>query len=85
MAKATAKKSENEYDERKETLVVEEKTEWPAGVTLSEAERLRVAGALHRDPKSAAKMAYVRCPTGFVRVITATPEELTRLNAVTGR
>lgn len=74
-----AKKVENEYDERRESLVVEIKTIWPDGIDLSEQERARIAAELHRNPKDAKKMVYVRCPTGLVRHITVTPEDVERL------
>lgn len=77
MAKAAAK--ENQFDERRETLVVERKTSFPADIALADVERQRVRDALHRAPKDAKVLEYIRCPTGFVRHITVTKEDVERL------
>lgn len=80
MAKAAAAaKSQNQFDERRETIVVEKKTTWPKDSKLVEAERIRIAGALHKAPKDAKILEYIRCPTGFVRHITVTQEDLDRV------
>ena len=76
MAKA---KKDNEYDERRETLVMEQKTTWPPDLPVPETERRRVAEALHNNPKDAKRMQYILCPTGLIRHVTVTPEDLERL------
>lgn len=70
---------DNQYDERRETLVVEIKTTWPSDIQLSEQERQRIAAQLHREPKDCKKLEYIRCPTGLVRHITVTTEDIDRL------
>lgn len=75
MAKAPVK--ENQYDERRETLVVEEKTVWQAEVPA--ADRPRIAAALHRNPKETKKLEYVLCSVGLIRRITVTPEDVARI------
>lgn len=77
MAKAPAK--ENQYDERRETLVVEKKTLWQADVPA--ADRASIATALHRNPQEAKKVEYVLCSVGLIRRITVTPEDVARLSA----
>ena len=74
MAKAPAK--ENQFDERRETLVVEKKTSWPADVKAPESDRPRLADALHANRQNVKKLEYIRCPTGFIRHITVTQEDL---------
>lgn len=77
MAKAAAKEEpKNQFDARRETLVVERKTTWPAGVELAAAEQDELADSLHADPQKAAMLEYIRCPTGFIRHITVTAEEI---------
>lgn len=80
MAKAAAK-SENQYDERRETLVMETKTTFPAGIDLTEGDRARIKVHLHGRPKEAKKLEYIRTPTGFIRHITVTPEEVQSLRS----
>lgn len=82
MAKAAAKKTENEYDVRRETLVVERKTTWPANVKLSDADREFAADLLHKDAQNVKQMVYVRCPTGLIRHITVTDEEMAKLKGL---
>lgn len=77
MAKAPVK--ENQFDERRETLVVERKTTWPAGVSVPKEARAKLVDQLHAQPQSAKKLDYIRCPTGFVRHITVTEDDLARL------
>jgi hypothetical protein len=79
VAKATAKAAENQYDERREGLVVEQKTTWPAGLTVMDFERAEIAKKLHANPKDVKKLEYIRCPTGFVRHITVSQEDLDKL------
>lgn len=70
---------DNEWDERRETLVVEVKTSWEDGADLNPQDRARIAAALHSNPKDAKKMTYIRCPTGLVRHITVTAEDIQRV------
>lgn len=80
MAKAAAKeKVENQFDERRETLVVETKTTVDAGLVLEEPKRERLAVQLHQRPKDAKRLEYIRCPTGLIRHITITADDLARL------
>ena len=72
---------DNQFDERRESLVVETKTVWPAGIEVEEAEKKRIDSRLHQNPRDAKFLEYVRCPTGFVRQITVAPEDLQRLKA----
>lgn len=72
-----AKKSENEFDPYREALVVEVNTVWPEGYEdLDARSKAKIEAALHEDPKSAARLEYVRLHTGFCRQITVTPEEI---------
>lgn len=77
MAKAPVK--ENQYDERRETLVMERKTSFAAGVNVPDGEKARVIDALHRNPQAAKKLDYIRSPTGFIRHITVTQEDVDSL------
>lgn len=74
MAKAAVK--ENQFDERRETLVMERRTTWEEGVSVSESEKQAVIDALHRNPQEVKKLEYIRCPTGFIRHITVTADDL---------
>ena len=74
VAKAAAK--ENQYDERRETLVMERRTTWPEGVAVADSERKRVIDALHRNPQNVKKLEYIRSPTGYIRNINVTTEDL---------
>jgi hypothetical protein len=77
VAKAPVK--ENQFDARRETLVVETKTTWEQGVSADDRAKARIGQALHRDPENAKKLEYVRCPTGFIRHITVTDEDVQRI------
>jgi hypothetical protein len=80
MAKAPAAKEKgNEFDDRREGLVVERKTVFPAELNVSADRRPGLREQLHADPKAAKVLEYVRCPTGFIRTITVTADDLTRL------
>ena len=79
MAKAPAKK--NQFDERRETLVMERKTTWAAELSVDESERERIADMLHQKPQDAGQLEYIRSPTGFIRHITVTPEDIDRLKS----
>ncbi len=68
------------YDPRVDSLVMETKTLWDPEVgELSEADRKWLAEAVHREPQSAAKVAYDRSHTGFTRTITVTVADIERL------
>lgn len=79
MAKAAAK--ENQFDDKRETLVVECKTTWTEEQRKKypENEREHLAGLLHSTPKEAKKMVYVRTTTGLIRHISVTDEDLARI------
>lgn len=81
MAKVAAKKSENQIDPRRETLVMECKTTWPEGCALSQAEKERLAGLMHGMPDQVKKLDYIRSPTGLIRHITVSDEDLTKFGA----
>lgn len=77
MAKKPVK--DNQFDEYRENLVMETKTSWSEGVTVPEADQQRIVSTLHSNPKETKKLEYIRSPTGFVRHITVTQEDLDRL------
>ncbi|QDU63864.1 hypothetical protein Pan216_47450 [Planctomycetes bacterium Pan216] len=79
MAKAPVK--DNQFDQRRETLVVEQKTTWPTDLDLPHGEKVRIATLLHASPSETKKLDYVRCPSGMIRHITVTQEDLDRLKA----
>ena len=69
-----------DFDPYREALVVETNTVWPDEVaTVPAADRMRIETRLHADPQNAAKLDYVRLPTGFCRQITVTAEDLERV------
>ncbi|MEX0724823.1 MAG: hypothetical protein WEB58_02040 [Planctomycetaceae bacterium] len=68
------------YDPRVDSLVMETRTLWDEDVgNLSETDRCWLAQALHAEPEKAAKVAYDRSHTGFVRTITVTVADIARL------
>ncbi len=70
----------NEFDPYREALVVERSTLWPDELPDRDPlTRERIEQALHAAPQEAAELTYERQHTGFSRVITVTPEDLTRL------
>ena len=70
----------DKFDRYREALVVETNTIWPAEHQgLDDAEKLRIERALYADPKSCAKLEYVRLHTGFCRQITVTAEDVKRI------
>lgn len=77
MAKAPVK--ENQYDERRETLVMERKTTFTPGLAVDAAKRNAIIDAVHRHPTDVKKLEYIRSPTGFIRHITVTEEDLASL------
>jgi hypothetical protein len=67
---------------------METRTLWdPALGNLSEADKEWLARAVHEKPQKAAKVAYERSHTGFVREITVTVADVERLyrEKATGR
>jgi hypothetical protein len=79
MAKAKAAESTNQWDERRETLVVETKTSWPSDIIVTAHERRHITDLLHKSPKQAGILEYVRCPTGLIRHITVTQADVDRI------
>lgn len=68
------------YDTRLESLVMAQRTEWDAAVsTLADDKRQLVARVLHADPAQAVRIRYERQHTGFERIITVTPEDVSRI------
>lgn len=74
VAKAPVK--ENQFDERRETLVMERRTTWDQGVSVPERDKAAIVDALHRNPQGVKKLEYIRTPTGFIRHITVTADDL---------
>ena len=59
---------------------METRTLWdPVLSTLSEADKKWLAHAVHAAPDRAAKIAYERSHTGFIREITVTLADVQRL------
>jgi len=74
-----AKEAKPAFDPRRETLVVETNTIWPEEfAAVAPQQRACVEERLHANPQQAAKLEYVRLPTGFCRQITVTAEDLER-------
>jgi hypothetical protein len=72
--------AEDKYDPRRESLVMETRTNWdPALGNLSEADKEWLAHAVHEQPEKAAKIVYERSHTGFAREITVTVADVERL------
>lgn len=72
--------SEANYDPRRETLVMEERTNWdPELGNLSAADKEWLSRAVHEQPEKAAKIDYERSHTGFIREITVTVADVERL------
>jgi hypothetical protein len=70
----------NKFDPRVDSLVVETRTSWGDDVqNLSAADKAWLAGAIHRKPHLAGKVAYERSHTGFTREITVTAADVARL------
>jgi len=71
---------EENYDPRRETLVMETRTNWaPELENLPEADKEWLARAVHEEPEKAAKIGYERSHTGFTREITVTVADVERL------
>ena len=79
MAKAAKETKENEFDERRETLVIEMKTTFPPELDYPHSAKDEIVTALHAAPAEAKVLTYVRCPTGFIRHVTVTSDDLKRL------
>jgi hypothetical protein len=72
--------AEDSYDARRETLVMETRTNWdPALGNLSAADQEWLAHAVHEQPEKASRINYERSHTGFVREITVTVADVERL------
>jgi hypothetical protein len=72
--------AEDKYDPRRETLVMETRTSWdPELAGLADSDKEWLAHAVHEQPEKAAKIAYERSHTGFVREITVTVADVERL------
>jgi len=72
--------AEEGYDARRETLVMETRTNWdPELAGLSDQDKEWLAQAVHEHPDKAAKIGYERSHTGFVREITVTVADVERL------
>lgn len=72
--------AEDKYDARRESLVMEVRTNWdPELAGLSEADKEWLARAVQEHPEKAAKIVYERSHTGFVREITVTVADVERL------
>ncbi len=72
--------AEETYDARRETLVMETRTNWdPELAGLPEADKEWLARAVHEEPQKAAKINYERSHTGFIREITVTVADVERL------
>jgi hypothetical protein len=72
--------AEESYDPRRETLVMETRTNWdPALGNLSAADKEWLAHAVHAHPEKASSINYERSHTGFVREITVTVADVERL------
>jgi hypothetical protein len=70
----------NAFDPYREALVVEQQTVWPSDYEdWSASDKARIAELLHASPSDAADLDYVRQHTGFARVITVTPDDLSRV------
>ncbi len=72
--------AEEKYDPRRETLVMETRTNWdPELAGLSDADKEWLARAVHEQPEKAARIGYERSHTGFIREITVTVADVERL------
>jgi hypothetical protein len=72
----------DKFDPYREAQVVEIDTVWPAGVALTPAEKVQLEERLHSDAANCANLEYIRVHTGFCRKITATPEDIERVQAL---
>lgn len=72
--------AEEKYDARRETLVMETRTQWDPELSgLSAEDKEWLAHAVHEHPEKASKIGYERSHTGFVREITVTVADVERL------
>ncbi|HEY3966211.1 MAG TPA: hypothetical protein VGM05_16750 [Planctomycetaceae bacterium] len=72
--------AEVSYDPRRETLVMETRTNWaPELEALSETDKEWLSRAVHEQPAKAAQIDYERSHTGFIREITVTVADVERL------
>lgn len=69
------------FDQYREALVTEEKTNWSDQFDELEAvEKNRIEAALHADPESCSALEYFRVHTGFCRTVTVTAEDIERVS-----
>ncbi|MFO1044734.1 MAG: hypothetical protein U0941_23425 [Planctomycetaceae bacterium] len=70
----------NKFDPRVDSLVMETRTLWDSAVgKLSPEDQALLARTVHQSPEKAAKVAYYRSHTGFIREITVTVEDIARI------
>ena len=70
----------DKFDPYREALVVETTTIWPDEFDAIDASANEtISAALHADPESATQLAYVRMHTGFLREITVTQDDVSRV------
>lgn len=73
----------DKFDPYREALVMETDTVWPEEYDhLEPAEKRRIEAMLHAEPAACAHLEYMRLHTGFCRLITVTPADLERVEAV---
>jgi hypothetical protein len=72
----------DKFDPYREAQVVEIDTVWPDDVILDRAEKARLEPRLHADAAQCGNLEYIRVHTGFCRKITATLEDIERVQAV---
>jgi hypothetical protein len=69
------------FDQYRESLVTEEKTNWPNQFDELEAvEKSRIEAALHADPENCSELEYFRVHTGFCRTVTVTAKDIERVS-----
>jgi hypothetical protein len=72
--------AEPSYDPRRESLVMETRTNWSSELqSLSALDKEWLARAVHEQPAKAAHVDYERSHTGFIREITVTLADVERL------
>ncbi|QDU87149.1 hypothetical protein Pla175_05050 [Pirellulimonas nuda] len=70
----------DKFDPYREALVMETLTQWPADLAhVPQADRARIAAALHADARGVERLSYVRTHTGFQRRIEVSVRDLERM------
>lgn len=70
----------DKFDPYRESLVVEQITDWPPEYAETPADqRAEIEAALHADPEACSQLEYVRMHSGFCRKITVTEEDVDRV------